>query len=366
MPKGLAVVIPGILGSVLYHPGTPKDFELWGEYIRDNYDRLIHQPGILSWNGTAAHSRLLDTMYASRKIPLPKAIYRKLLHFLQHDSQYGHADLLKCSYDWRDSIFNSCETVVNGIQERYESRLSNKPLSGEQQIAFFTHSLGGLVLRAAVAGGKINPARISRVIHIGTPLQGSPAAFRTAFSRSDLPWFSELFSFFNCLHLQKFKTLLLEAFRTFPSLYQLMPHRDIKYLYYSPISRENPLDEPYIEQEKRQEALRAQECVRIADRILFEERIPTFTIYTAVCPTARTDHAYRVEALARPKGYRIIGTYFSDFDGDGTVPSYSAMGSELSRRVPVVRCRHATLCNSDAVINAILAILTDAALETKA
>ena len=72
-------VIPGILGSVLYHEQNGDPLELWSDNLFSNYMRLCKQPTSLNWIGTPAHSRLLKTIRISRVIPFGKStVYQKL------------------------------------------------------------------------------------------------------------------------------------------------------------------------------------------------------------------------------------------------------------------------------------------------
>ncbi len=360
----LAIVVPGILGSALYSPRRPVNLELWGENLYSNYVGLIDQPGLLEFRGTAAHARIIKKVFISNKILWPKAsLYDGLIERLLQDSEFGPSSVLECAYDWRDSILNSSDTIVASISKQWKLDLRATPSSTEPKLVLFTHSLGGLVVRAAVAKGTLNPDRIDRLIHIGTPLRGSPSAFRTAFSKTDLPMFDELFRFLRVLRREDFKAMLLASFRTFPSVFQLMPHADIRYLFYSPLLRGNPLAEDIISKEMLSHAREGHDAVRGSDLILFQRRVPVFTIYTEACARKKTDYEYRVKAIARPASYEILGVHHSDFTGDGTVPSYSAMGSDLCKRVPLADVKHAQMCSSRHVINSAMKLLDTSATE---
>lgn len=362
--KRVALLVPGILGSSLHYPREPVDHEVWGENLYTNYGALIAQPALLHWTGIRANARLIRQMHFSKRIPWPKVdLYDSLLKQLESDVEFKESSVLQCPYDWRDSILRSSEVIVSSISERLQLKLDTAPSSADPKLVFFCHSLGGLVIRAAIAKGLLHPDRIDVLIHIGTPLLGAPVAFRSAYSRTDLPWFDEVFSILRVIRTAAFKAMLLDSFRTFPSLYELMPHSDIQYLFYSPLLRGNPLTEDIIPKERRLSVRKAQEVVQISDLLLAEKRVPVFTIYTEASTRKKTDYEYSVKAVSRPATYEILAIHNSDFTGDGTVPSYSAMGSAMCKKVPLADVRHAYMCSSLHVIRSAMRLLDSSAKE---
>ena len=182
--------MPGMLGSVLYYRREPDDLELWGENLLENYRRLCDQPSTLDWlqNARPASSRLLKSIRTSRCLPFVKStIYEKLAACAR-----GLPDIsrvIECSYDWRDSVLNSCGNVTNTVRQSLSTDLDKPARAGEQKLVFLAHSLGGLVVKSAVAKGLIHPSRIDRIVYIGSPLYGAPAAFRSMYSEVTLPLF---------------------------------------------------------------------------------------------------------------------------------------------------------------------------------
>jgi pimeloyl-ACP methyl ester carboxylesterase len=260
--------------------------------------------------------------------------------------------VIECSYDWRDSVLNSCLTVANQIGRTLSTDLAKPPAKAQNdKVTLVAHSMGGLVVKAAIASELIHPGHIDRIVYIGCPQYGAPAAFRSMYSDVDLPFFSEFASLFRGLEKQTFRTHILRSFRTFPSISQLLPALSIDYICYSAVSRTNPLREAYMDGTKRQMAMQAQQAFRRADLIVEAAKIQTFAIYTATRSDAQTDHDYTVEAIAIPNGYQVVGVYHRDWDGDGTVPAYSAKGNDYGRALPVINCRHASMCESKAVFD---------------
>ncbi len=157
--------------------------------------------------------------------------------------------------------------------------------------------------------------------------------------------------------------MLLDSFQTFDSIYELMPHADIQYLFYTPLLRGNPLKEEIVPEHKRLSAVQAQNAVHASDLILAQHNVPVFTIYTVACTRKKTDLEYSVKATIRPPGYEIFNIYHADYTGDGTVPSYSAMGSEGCNRVPLADAKHAYMCSSQHVIRSVMRVLDSSAME---
>ena len=109
----------------------------------------------------------------------------------------------------------------------------------------------------------------------------------------------------------------------------------------------------YLEESARSAAMEAHEAFRVADVILQDARVPRFSIYTATCSEILTDHEYVVKAIAIPRGYEIVDVHHRDYNGDGTVPAYSASGDQGCQPLRVINCAHAFMCESKAVIDSL-------------
>jgi hypothetical protein len=188
------------------------------------------------------------------------------------------------------------------------------------------------------------------------------------YSQVALPLFSQFEALFRGLEKRTFRTNLLSSFRTFPSLSQLLPSKDIDYICYSPICRANPLNEPYMNGDLKQVALKAQSSFDRADDLLQAAEVPVFSIYTTTAAGFQTDHQYFVRGIGdpRPNGYEIIDVYLQDWDGDGTVPAYSARGNRHCRPAPVVNCRPSFMCDSSAVLDWLSQITSTSSLTERA
>lgn len=184
MPRKIAV-IPGILGSILSDYQEPKPRDLWGENLIANYRSLCKHPTRLDWVGTRARSRLLKTVRVFRVFGHP--IYEKLTKHVKSLPEVS--EVIECSYDWRESVLASCETVAKQIAAHVSGPLDKAPPPGAEKVVIVAHSLGGLVAKAAIAQQLIHPGRIESVFYIGCPQYGAPAAFRSMYDDVDLPFF---------------------------------------------------------------------------------------------------------------------------------------------------------------------------------
>ena len=358
MPSRVAVVVPGMMGSTLYYEDAAgRRTEIWGENFLVNYGRLVRNSTLLRWNGRPAESSVLENVYVGKVVPFPKhRLWGRLLRYLRDHPEFGDRDrTLLYGYDWRQSLPKTAERLGERLREHAE--VVDPPGEGLRYV-FFTHSMGGLVVRIALALGVLDPDRVEKIVHIGSPLEGAPAAFRSAYeSGGSLPFLRELSYIFRGWNAPRFHKHLLENVRTFDSIYQLMPPVGHDYLFYTPTHRSNPLAEGLVPPAKRALADRAHELLGEAEQVISDRKIETFTIYGERHKNA-TDVEYSVQQLGAPNpGYEIIESRGSN-DGDGTVPKWSAAGnSGSSKQNPLMHVDHATMCNDRKVVGLLPNIL---------
>ena len=114
-------------------------------------------------------------------------------------------------YDWRKPIeFNAKR--LNAFIAHVKGKLKAK--GQEPTVSFFTHSMGGLVLRSALGLGRPNPFKgIGRIAFIAPPFRGSCAIPEVLIAGEKNGWFSDE---------EDFRKLA----RSFPSVYQMIPSFD--------------------------------------------------------------------------------------------------------------------------------------------
>jgi hypothetical protein len=360
----IAVVIPGIMGSALYYPQPSGDRHvIWGENFAGNYKRLLSNPTILAWSGNQASTELLESIYLSRAIPFAKVrLWQRLLEHLRNHAEFGRPErTVKAAYDWRGSLLDSAIGLVERIDAHIEGRLSAAPAS-DVRLSVLTHSMGGVLLRCAIGLGLLDVQRVERIVHIGTPLAGAPDAFRAAYGDPGLPLLREMNHLIRGKRTHQFWQHLQRCVRTFPSLYELMPHPGQNFLVFSPARRENPFDPrftSYLPTEHLQGARDVQAALQEAERRLFAAGTAVYTIFTENHSQRMTDLDYRVRAIAAPDPeYEILEAGASTRQGDGTVPVESARGShQTCRWKPLLNVTHASMCNEKKVIQVLETIL---------
>jgi hypothetical protein len=357
----IAVIVPGIMGSVLRYQTTGTHDEIWGANLIENYRRLVQNPDVLKWTGQTANASLLKTIRLADWLPFLKVdLWRNSLEFLTALPEFRpSAHLIEFGYDWRASLIETAKVLAASLTSRVNAPIDSLRTSSHSQFVFLTHSMGGVVVRIALALKLINPTWVDRIIHIGSPLKGAAVTFRVAYERSTLPLLAEILKFAHRKNSALFTRNLLRCFKSFPSLYQLLPPLDVKYLHYSPSVLRNPLEEEFLPAFCRELTEETHRRLVEAEIFIIAHKIKVFTIYTAVNLQNRTDIMYRIRTVGEPEpGYLIEEVIGSTVQGDGTVSAQSASDSEpgaLGKSVTNVD--HAYLCNSKKVVEILATIL---------
>ncbi|HEX8843857.1 MAG TPA: alpha/beta fold hydrolase [Pyrinomonadaceae bacterium] len=92
--------------------------------------------------------------------------YEAFLTAILERDDFGH-ELFP--YDWRKPVTASADAFRNQVQQLYDS-------NGNQKVHLVAHSMGGLVVRAALMlYGKTLWPMVGRIVFIGTPHYGSPS-----------------------------------------------------------------------------------------------------------------------------------------------------------------------------------------------
>jgi Lecithin:cholesterol acyltransferase len=362
--RRFAVLVPGMMGSVLEEDGYyGRTQTLWGEDLTENYHALINSVGLLRWADNPARARLMRFVNVSASVPLTdwQVPFRKLdlwgrvIKLL--DQRADIEKTIEFGYDWRAPLLDSARSLAESLKDATGISAELEPSADDIRFVLIAHSMGGLVVRIALAAGLIHPRRIDRIVHVGTPLKGSPTAFRTAYERLSLPLFHELFGLIRRKNKAAFEHHLLECIRSFPSLYHLLPPREIPYLYYSPSSRSNPLREKSMPLEQRKIAAECHKMLELAQKTIATNNIRASTIYTEVHAGRTTELEYKVTPLARDLGYIINGVHADTALGDGTVSADSARGELPVQGLSVINVDHMVMCNSHEVVKCLNALL---------
>src|SRR5207245_1298552 len=90
----IAVLVPGIMGSALYYPASgDRRTYIWSEDFRDNYRRLVSNATVLNWSGNVAAAELLENVYVTPIVHLPKRrLWRRVVKFVEDHPEFGQTD----------------------------------------------------------------------------------------------------------------------------------------------------------------------------------------------------------------------------------------------------------------------------------
>lgn len=164
----LVMVVPGVMGSELWHQTTqawPPEIGHAGIHKRSADDLLKF--------GTEARNIL--AAISAPKYGLHASMYAGVVDLLRDvRANYGHRYRIEvCFYDWRLGIAASAESL--------RDRLDEVARTGED-IAIVAHSMGGLVTRYMIEQGITADRKwaksLCRVIFMATPHYGAPLAIQ--------------------------------------------------------------------------------------------------------------------------------------------------------------------------------------------
>ncbi|UCD82431.1 MAG: alpha/beta fold hydrolase, partial [Desulfobacterales bacterium] len=181
------LIIPGIMGSKIGKKGKIFDDTIWIDPVDIAAGNLVD----LRLNGEDPKFRALGVIlfaYLKLKLSLRAAGY--------------DADFYP--YDWRKSISRLGQELAADLGKEKAA-----------DVSIVAHSMGGLVTRAAVAQ---KAPKIKRVVMLGTPNHGSFAPVQVL--RAVYPILRKI-AFIDLKHSAN--KLVKKVFRTFPSLYEMMP-----------------------------------------------------------------------------------------------------------------------------------------------
>lgn len=357
------VVVPGIMGSTLAVDSHPSSRLLWSNDFKANYGALLKNSGSLRWTGNRAYAKLLKKVVFSIPIltlPLTKfELWGRTLEWIKANSRFDRTLLIEYGYDWRAPLRETALELSKDLSNYVQQDVSKPRPPEAARLAFFMHSMGGLLVKLSLGAGALHPSWVDTLTFIGTPFRGSPAAFRSVYGSIGLPFFGEIFAVIKRRNRAAFLHHLLECIQSFPSIYSLFPPEDVLYLYYSSSSRSNPLLEGVMPEELAQIARETHDLVKTATAIVEQQSIRSYTVYTAVNATKRTELEYRVTPLVREQAYQVQETVATTMLGDGTVPAESARGvSFKAKSLSVTNIAHDVMCNATAVVDCLDALFT--------
>lgn len=196
----VAVVIPGIMGSILelngevIWPGSALDL-----YLPYNKMDALRNPDLVATDIIRKVS--ISVQYQKLVDDLGKCGFRE-------DS--NPKTLYVCPYDWRKDNALAAQKLADLLEHAVTQ-------NGATEISLIGHSMGGLVSRYYLESGEFDGrpgfSSIRRLLTLGTPHRGAPLALSAAMGK-------EKRLFLNADQVQ-----LLAKDPRYPALYQLLPPR---------------------------------------------------------------------------------------------------------------------------------------------
>jgi pimeloyl-ACP methyl ester carboxylesterase len=174
------IVVPGVMGSRLHF--TAED-EYWDP---DNYWRMSH------WLTTGAEKVREEFTHAATVMTegqgrspeqckrgwagISKGYYGALLEFLTKQKFGGYrTPVYAIGYDWRKDNKDS----GNAVAKRIDEILTNEKTD---RYILISHSMGGMVTRAALRQNPGVAGKLSGIIHIAQPVTGAAVLVRRMFT----------------------------------------------------------------------------------------------------------------------------------------------------------------------------------------
>lgn len=223
--RPFVVFVPGILGSGLLEEGSGD--VLWGKSQLTNSDIIAKK--------LAFCSGVKVTPYVLKEFEIAGGlanapVYGRWLDELRGAAETLGADYEIFPYDWRQNIRDIAERFQGFLKDIDSDKLLKRP------VIIIAHSMGGLVVnwwhkiyRGILPNGK--KINISRVMYLGTPHAGAPAMAKVLMLGYERSWPNPFISFF-ADYKKHFVKALNKVGHTFPSLYQLLPHPEEKFIKY--------------------------------------------------------------------------------------------------------------------------------------
>ncbi len=175
------VFVPGVMGSRLHCADEDvswdpdRKYHMWRKWHRVSTDaKLVYLSG--DWE-------VIDEGKKRGWKTVAGSFYKRFLEYLDEEKRFATArcPVYAIGYDWRKSNW------VSGayLKERIEGVLRQETA---EELIIITHSMGGLVTRAAIKRYPALASKVRGVIHVVQPAAGAPAAYRRFFTGMQPRW----------------------------------------------------------------------------------------------------------------------------------------------------------------------------------
>lgn len=217
------VIIPGVLGSRLeMHSGNSatdsqnmKREEVWpnaNAMIGSSSDQYLNNLLLNTDGEPVAGKKIIATdiiRTVTTSIPfVSEKVYSPLIEALKNEGYQEGKTLFVAPYDWRMSATHAAQTIGTVIQKAMHGTPSRK-------IDIIAHSMGGIVAESYLATAS-STSFVDKLILVGTPQLGAPAAFKALQFGSDLGFRIGPLVLLNPHEVKK-------VVQNMPGIYELLP-----------------------------------------------------------------------------------------------------------------------------------------------
>jgi tetratricopeptide (TPR) repeat protein len=328
-PRPIVFVLPGIMGSELAAAGET----VWLDYPR------------LALGGIGKIA--IDKADVEATRPLEE-YYGGLIDFLSQSHE-----VVPFAYDWRRSIFDAAARLAEAIARRLdEQERSPTPMP----VRIVAHSMGGLVVRALIAGQREVWKRMcanerARVVMLGTPSGGSHEIVRLLLGQSGTLMKLALLDF------TRGTRRLLDIINAFPGVLELLPQDSGGYFSSSTWAEFARLDEVGRGTWALPDADRLASARAALDRLALGERDAQRIVYVAGCADSTPSGWIEDIEWDYERGtQRRTIAFTASPHGDGRVLWETGIPSQVARWfMPEVA--HGDLCNAPEYFPALLDLI---------
>ncbi len=367
----LTVLIPGIMGSRLRLAAAAGDRLLWHEDALNSLEGLLGNPALIqlgSGDGVEPDGVLVEMELWPGGIS--KSFYGLMRRKLCDRAEKDGGRYEEFSYDWRKSLFETAEALGGWLSDAlgYVSDAEGRQQpAGRRELNIVGHSMGGLVAAIALMEGYVNPENVRRLVCIGTPFLGAPAAFRALYEGGPVPFYPWVDMWVNKGKNKKARRDALKAaMQSFPSVYQLLPHVAANYVRIVGNGHVNPLRQNVVPGPHVEAALEAHRCLAGLAGFVEEQLGGMCSVIQA--ETSRRSFFPRPDDTEHDFKARIGGTLAGSATyervrvrtrtiGDGTVPAYSSTLGVSTPPHRVVGVEHGTMCDREEVVDLVMGAL---------
>lgn len=311
--------------------GEPVRECIWGDNIALLTRTLTRDPSLLSNEQVYPGEVIRDLrLIWGKRI----RIYEDLLQFCRSPTglSLSEQNFRTFPYDWRRDNRLTAHRL-----EQFCSQILAE--DADARFVFLAHSMGNIVVRLMLLNSPALRSRCDCLVQVGSAVKGSARAFLTLQDRRCFD--GMLDHVIRNLTSDRERIRLLDTLRGFPSLYQLLPPRELHLLRRAD-GLEFSATDPSIWPKERTGMIAAADSVHAL--LARDVEVPTFALYSG---SLETHQGYLVDQY-----FRVLRHHTGQ--GDGTVTCYSAsFGVQLPNRHAVPKANHQSLCYSPRALGAL-------------